>query len=30
MTELLSLVFNIPSLKVSEQRAEFVANNAFI
>jgi len=30
MTELLSLVFNIPSLKVSEQRAEFVANNTFI
>lgn len=30
MTELLSLVFNIPKLKVSEQRAEFVANNTFI
>ena len=30
MAELLSLVFNIPSLKVSEQRAEFVANNTFI
>ena len=30
MTELLSLVFNIPGLKVSEQRAEFVANNTFI
>ena len=27
---MLSLVFNIPGLKVSEQRAEFVANNTFI
>ena len=30
MTELLSLLFDIPSLKVSEQRAQFVANSTFI
>lgn len=30
MTELLSLVFNIPAIKVSEQRAEVVANAAYI
>ena len=30
MTELLALLFDIPSLKVSEQRAKFVANSTFI
>ena len=30
MTEMLSLIFNIPSLKVSEQRAELVANNTYV
>ena len=30
MTEMIALLFNIPSLKVSEQRAEFVANNQYI
>ncbi len=30
MTELLALLFDIPSLKVSEQRAEFVANATYI
>lgn len=30
MTELLALTFNIPQLKISEQRSEFVANQAFI
>ncbi len=30
MTELLSLVFNIPSIKVSEQRAEVIANAAYL
>ena len=30
MTELLALVFNIPQLKVSEQRSEFVANQAYV
>lgn len=30
MTEMIALLFNIPSLKVSEQRAEFVANNEYI
>ena len=30
MTELLALLFDIPSLKVSEQRAQFVANSTFI
>ena len=30
MTEMLSLLFNIPSLKVSEQRSEIVAKNAFV
>lgn len=30
MTELLALIFNIPELKVSEQRSEFVANNTYI
>jgi len=30
MTELLALMFNIPELKVSEQRSEFVANKAYI
>ena len=30
MTELLALLFDIPSLKVSEQRAEFVANSTYI
>ena len=30
MTELLALIFDIPSLKVSEQRAQFVANSTFI
>lgn len=30
MTELLSLVFNIPSLKVSEQRTESLANSVYM
>lgn len=30
MTELLSLVFNIPAIKVSEQRAEVIANAAYL
>ena len=30
MTEMLALLFDIPSLKVSEQRAKFVANSTFI
>lgn len=30
LTEMLSLLFDIPSLKVSEQRAEAVANSAYI
>ncbi len=30
LTEMLSLLFDIPSLKVSEQRAETVANSAYI
>ena len=30
MTEMLSLLFNLPSLKVSEQRSEIVAKNAFV
>jgi len=30
MTELLALLFDIPTLKVSEQRAEFVANATYI
>ena len=30
MTELLALLFDIPSLKVSEQRAKFVANSTYI
>ena len=30
MTELLALVFNLPQLKVSEQRTEFIANQAYI
>ena len=30
LTELLSLVFDIPSLKVSEQRAQVVANSTYI
>ena len=30
LTELLSLIFDIPSLKVSEQRAQYVANSTFI
>ena len=30
LTELLSLIFDIPSLKVSEQRAKFVANSTYI
>lgn len=30
MTEMLSLMFNIPSLKVSEQRSEIVAKGAFV
>ncbi|MCQ2591826.1 MAG: PBP1A family penicillin-binding protein [Treponema sp.] len=30
ITELLALTFNIPELKVSEQRSEFVANTAFV
>ena len=30
MTEMLSLLFDIPSLKVSEQRAEFVANATYV
>ena len=30
LTELLSLIFDIPSLKVSEQRAQFVANSTYI
>ncbi|MBO4641078.1 MAG: PBP1A family penicillin-binding protein [Treponema sp.] len=30
MTELLALIFDIPSLKVSEQRAQFVANSTFV
>lgn len=29
MTELLSLVFNLPGIKVSEQRAEVIANTAY-
>ena len=30
MTELLSLVFNLPAIKVSEQRAEAIANAAYM
>lgn len=30
MTEMIALLFNIPSLKVSEQRSEFVANNTYV
>lgn len=30
MTELLSLVFNIPAIKVSEQRAEVIANATYL
>ena len=30
MTELLSLVFNLPAIKVSEQRAEAIANSAYM
>ena len=30
MTELLSLLFNIQDLKVSEQRSEFIANSAYV
>lgn len=30
LTEMLSLIFDIPDLKVSEQRSEFVANSQFV
>ena len=30
LTEMLALIFDIPSLKVSEQRAQFVANSTFV
>jgi len=30
MTEMLSLLFDIPALKVSEQRAEIIANSTFV
>lgn len=30
LTEMISLMFNIPELKVSEQRTEIIANNAFV
>ena len=30
LTEMLGLIFDIPSLKVSEQRAKFVANSTFV
>ena len=30
LTEMLALLFDIPSLKVSEQRAQFVANSTFV
>ena len=30
MTEMLALLFNIPELKVSEQRTEIVANNTYV
>ncbi len=30
LTEMISLMFNIPELKVSEQRTEIIANNTFV
>lgn len=30
LTEMISLLFNIPELKVSEQRIEYIANNTYI
>lgn len=30
LTEMISLLFNIPELKVSEQRTEIIANNTFV
>ena len=30
MTELISLMFNLPAIKVSEQRSEVIANAAYI